>query len=116
MAESFLKGTGNFRARTGKVFRVNAISTFTFTDALTDALRRSFQNAKAMARAAQSNTRTAQNWLEGKNTPTARHLIYLMRESDEVFQTVMQLSGRMSEAEKHEVARKLEQIEKILKG
>ena len=99
--------------------RMSAVTTLAVTESLADALRRTWGNARAsakqVARAADSNTRAAENWLAARNAPTAKHLIHLMAESDAVFNAVLQLSGRLSEAEKYELSGKLEEIERVLK-
>ena len=38
--------------------------------------------------------RTAKNWLAGTHAPTGEHTANLMRHSDEVLMTVLQVSGR----------------------
>lgn len=62
------------------------------------ALRRelggSHQAIKASMNWTGASERTAKNWLAGAHGPSGRHLIELMRHSDEVTDTVLALCGR----------------------
>ena len=70
-------------------------TTFDLTEELSSAIGRAYGRcAKTTAAAAGTNPRTARNWIDALNTPGAPSLIRLMRESDEVFEAVMRLSGR----------------------
>lgn len=115
MSESYGKSYRNIWSQTRKRFPMNVATTFELADAFSGVLRRAFPSPKALARAAGASTRTAENWMRGTNAPTARHLIHLMAESQEVFQMVMQLSGRMSEAKKLEIEKRLQELEELLK-
>ena len=41
-----------------------------------------------------ANERAVKNWFMAKNGPTGRHLVDLVRTSDEVLEAVLLLSGR----------------------
>ena len=41
-----------------------------------------------------SNERAVRNWLEGKNGPSGSNLVVLMRHSDRVLRTVLELAYR----------------------
>jgi len=49
---------------------------------------------KTVARLTQSNERAVRNWFEGKNGPSGANLVILMRHSDRVLRTVLQLADR----------------------
>jgi len=64
---------------------------------ISDALRRELgdarYNAKTLMRWTGVSARTAKHWLAGTAGPSGLHLI-LMRNSDSMFETVLQLAGR----------------------
>ena len=49
---------------------------------------------KRVARLAATNERAVRNWFEGKNAPSGENLIGLMRHSDAVLSSVLNLAGR----------------------
>jgi hypothetical protein len=49
---------------------------------------------KTVAQLTHSNERTVRNWLEGKNGPTGSNLVILMRHSDRILGTVLELADR----------------------
>jgi hypothetical protein len=57
-------------------------------------LGNSHQAHKTLMRWTGANERTAKNWLSGANGPSGEHLLLLMRNSDRVFECVLQLSCR----------------------
>lgn len=67
------------------------------TEALHGALRRAFDGAdspvKRIARAANSNERAAKDWWQGKNLPSAVHLLRLMATVPEFAGEVRRLTG-----------------------
>ena len=71
-------------------------------------------SAKRVARIAETNERTAENWIAGKNTPSARGLIALMAESEEFCIEVLELAGRSDLAKKVEMAGKVTQLLRII--
>jgi hypothetical protein len=67
---------------------------------------------KRIASTADCSPRTAENWVAARNMPSGEGLIALMRESDEVFETVLHLAGRMPDAER---LKRLNQLEAMLR-
>jgi hypothetical protein len=57
-------------------------------------LGNSHQAHKTLMRWTGANERTAKNWLSGSNGPSGEHLLSLMRNSDRVFELVLELSCR----------------------
>lgn len=49
---------------------------------------------KEIGRITHTNERTVRNWVDGRNGPSGENLVALMRHSDEVLTTVLDLSGR----------------------
>ena len=49
---------------------------------------------KEVGRITGSNERTVRNWFEARNGPSGENLVALVRHSDAVFGTVLELSGR----------------------
>jgi hypothetical protein len=49
---------------------------------------------KEVGRITCANERAVRNWFEGKNGPSGENLVALIRHSDEVLRTVLELSGR----------------------
>lgn len=66
-----------------------------FTERISDILRRIASRnpggVKHIASAANSNTRTAENWLAKQATPTARHLLCLMASDADICAEVLRL-------------------------
>lgn len=52
------------------------------------------QAHKTLMRWTGANERTVKNWLAGVNGPSGEHLLQLIRNSDAVFECVLQLSDR----------------------
>ncbi|WP_079601060.1 hypothetical protein [Bradyrhizobium erythrophlei] len=65
-------------------------------EALRTDLGSSHQAIKTLMRWTGSNERTAKNWLSGTNGPSGEHLLEIIRNSDLVFECVLQLVGRRS--------------------
>jgi hypothetical protein len=69
-----------------------------YPESIGEVLRRELSNThqaqKTLMRWTGANERTAKNWLAGANGPSGEHLLYLMRNSDPVFECVLQLAGR----------------------
>lgn len=69
-----------------------------FVEALALALRQEYGSStstiKTVARLTSTNERTVKNWFDAKNGPTGENLVVLMRHSDIVLQTVLQLADR----------------------
>lgn len=75
-----------------------SISATSLADIVADCLRGSYGHfrsaAKTLARAIDTNERTASNLLEGRNAPSSPTLIKLMAEDDGLFKLVLKLCGR----------------------
>jgi hypothetical protein len=85
----------------GKVFpRSNSdcCGSFDYADAIASALRKelgdSHQAVKTAMRWTGARERTVKNWLAGSNGPSGHHLVALVQHSEEVFGTLLRLSGR----------------------
>jgi hypothetical protein len=69
-----------------------------FADAIAAALHRqygdSYGSIKNVRHATGVGEKTAKNWFQAKNGPSGESLVRLCQHSDEVFETVLQLSGR----------------------
>jgi hypothetical protein len=69
-----------------------------FALAIADALRKEFGDThgavKRVVALTQANERAVKNWFSAKNGPTGRHLVDLVRTSDEVLGVVLRMSGR----------------------
>lgn len=68
-------------------------TTLHHTDALGDAIDRCFPTAKHAARAAGTNEPTARNWKRRRVTPSAKHVIQMMRESRQFAADVVAIAG-----------------------
>jgi hypothetical protein len=62
--------------------------------ALSEEFGRDPSTLKTIAQLTRSNERAVRNWLDGKNGPSGENLVSLMRHSDLVLRTVLQLAGR----------------------
>jgi hypothetical protein len=51
---------------------------------------------KRVGRITNANERAVRNWFEGKNGPSGENLVLLIRHSDAVLETVLELSGRQA--------------------
>jgi hypothetical protein len=97
---SFTENGRKIRSESGKAFPSSdsAEPQITFVEAIARALRADFGSSpstmKTVARMTGTNERTVKNWFDEKNGPTGENLVVLMQNSDEVLQTVLQLSGR----------------------
>lgn len=96
------------------------VSTDRYTAEVSGILRRLFGNtrhaAKRLARMTGANDRAVRNWMDGANGPHGKHLIQLMRESDEVFAEICRMAGRGDVADKMRAETMLNELEAILKG
>jgi hypothetical protein len=84
------------QSESGKTFQ--DLDTEGFARAIAVALRAEFGATppalKAVAQMTHSNERAVRNWLEGKNGPSGSNLVILMRHSDRVLRTVLELANR----------------------
>lgn len=69
-----------------------------FAETVADALRREFGGTpaavKVVVRLTRANERAVKNWFDAKNGPSGENLMILLRHSDEVLESVLQLAGR----------------------
>ncbi|WP_315761443.1 hypothetical protein [Bradyrhizobium sp. SZCCHNS2005] len=69
-----------------------------FARAIAEALHRDFGETHAAVKKVvaltHANERAVKNWFSAKNGPTGRHLVDLVRSSDEVLEAVLRMSGR----------------------
>ncbi|MGY3578925.1 hypothetical protein [Bradyrhizobium sp. USDA 4504] len=70
----------------------------TYALGIAEILRRELGNThrahKTLMRWTGANERTVKNWIAGLNGPSGEHLLHLIRNSDAVFERVLQLSER----------------------
>lgn len=97
---SLPKNDRNFRSESGKTFHVESIGNgLPFADAIAAALLLEWGQTrsalKEMGRVTRTNQRTVRNWVDGRNGPSGENLVALMRHSDEVPTTVLELSRRL---------------------
>jgi hypothetical protein len=69
-----------------------------FAETVADALRREFGGTsaavKVVVRLTRANERAVKNWFTAKNGPSGENLMILLRHSDEVLESVLQMAGR----------------------
>jgi hypothetical protein len=69
-----------------------------FARAIAQALHKDFGKTHAAVKTVvaltNANARAVKNWFSAKNGPTGRHLVDLVRSSDEVLEAVLRMSGR----------------------
>lgn len=87
---------------------VDCIDTYDCTRSLCGAIRRGFGSVKHAARVGGTSLRAAMNWWDETSTPSAKTLINLMRESDEVLDEVLRLAGRADLAQRIAAAQELD--------
>jgi len=86
-------------AKMGISFPVSAESySAALASALIDELGTSHRAIKTLRIWTNASERTAKNWLAGANGPSGLHLIEIMRHSDAVLHTVLELAQRRSYA------------------
>jgi hypothetical protein len=90
------KNDRKFPSESGKTFQ--DLDTGGFVRAIAVALKAEFgatpSALKTVAQLTHSNERTVRNWWEGKNGPSGSNLVILMRHSDRVLRTVLELADR----------------------
>jgi hypothetical protein len=88
--------TENFSQNREKLFQ--DLDTEGFVRAIAVALKAEFgatpSALKTVAQLTRSNERAVRNWLEGKNGPSGSNLVILMRHSDRVLRTVLEMADR----------------------
>lgn len=69
-----------------------------FANVIAGALHRQFgdthASVKTVVALTKANERAVKNWFSAKNGPTGQHLVDLVRNSDEVLEAVLLMSGR----------------------
>ncbi len=96
---SLTKNDRKLRSKSGKSSPVSTVPAGPkFVAALAEALKAEFGNtagaAKRIGRLTDRNERTARNWIDGKNGPSAENLVVLMRQSEHVLRVVLGMAGR----------------------
>ena len=90
------KNDRKFQSESGKTFQ--DLDTEGFVRAIAVALKAEFgampSALKTVAQLTHSNERAVRNWFEGKNGPNGANLVILMRHSDRVLRTVLELADR----------------------
>jgi hypothetical protein len=90
------KNDWKFQSESGKTFR--DLDAEGFVRAIALALKAEFGSMpsalKTVAQLTHSNERAVRNWFEGKNGPSGANLVILMRHSDHVLRTVLELADR----------------------
>lgn len=93
---SFTKKDRMLQSKSGKTFP--ELSPSVLSEALALALKEEFgahaSSVKTVARLTNSNERAVRNWFDGKNSPSADNLVVLMRHSDQILRTVLELADR----------------------
>jgi hypothetical protein len=93
---SFTKKDRIIQSNSGKTFP--ELSPSMLSEALALALKEEFgalgSSVKTVARLTNSNERAVRNWFDGKNSPSADNLVVLMRHSDQILRTVLELADR----------------------
>lgn len=86
------------RSNMEKPFPETPAEGFDFTTEIAQALRRQYGQSpaavKTVVRLTRTNPRSVRNWFAGNNGPNGENLVELVRHSEEVLETVLQLAGR----------------------
>jgi hypothetical protein len=92
-----------------------------FAEIIAEALRREFGGTNAAIKIVvgftHANERAVKNWFSAKNGPGGSHLVALMRHSEEVFETLLFLTGRhelLTAKKLSDVRQKLHQMLKLM--
>lgn len=98
---SFQKMDRNFQSKKGKSFHAdNGQNDQPFAVSIALAMLAEWGESssarKEVGRITSANERTVRNWFEGRNGPSGENLVALVRHSDAVFGTVLELSGRQA--------------------
>lgn len=85
----------------GKTFprdEAHHVSKYEYSEAVSAALVRelgkSHRAIKTLMKWTGANERTAKNWLSGANGPSGRHLVEILKHSDQLVFTLAELTGR----------------------
>lgn len=86
------------RSKPEKLFLENSVEGLDFTEAIAQALRREYGHSpaavKTVVRLTRTNPRAVRNWFAANNGPNGENLVVLVRHSEAVLETVLQLAGR----------------------
>ncbi|AHY52453.1 hypothetical protein [Bradyrhizobium japonicum] len=78
--------------------RATDLGSAEFAREIAEALHKEFGEThaaiKTVVALTKANERAVKNWFSAKNGPTGRHLVDLVRISDEVLEAVLRMSGR----------------------
>lgn len=84
-------------AKVGNFFPISSeVYAHALASALLDELGNSHRAIKTLRNWTNASERTTKNWLAGANGPSGLHLIEIMRHSDAVLHTVLELAQRRS--------------------
>ena len=85
-------------SKKGKPLRPNSVDEYTVAGVISLALRQAADNKevtiKMVANWTGASERTVKNWFSGKYSPSAEHLVVLMRYCDGVMSSMMRLANR----------------------
>lgn len=106
------------RSNTEKPFLETSAEGFDFTTAIAQALRREYGQSpaavKTVVRLTRTNPRAVRNWFAGNNGPNGENLVELVRHSEEVLETVLQLAGRQDLVTARKLAGAREKLKEML--
>jgi hypothetical protein len=106
------------RSKTEKLFLQDAAEGFDFTQAIAEALRREYGQSpaavKTVVRLTRTNPRAVRNWFSANNGPNGENLVVLVRHSEEVLETVLQLAGRQDLVTARKLAGAREKLREML--
>ena len=106
------------RSNPEKLFLDRAPAGFDFTQAIAQALRREFGQSpaavKTVVRLTRTNPRAVRNWFAANTGPNGENLVVLVRHSEEVLETVLQLAGRQDLVTARKLAGAREKLREML--
>ncbi|MDR6530229.1 hypothetical protein J2800_000965 [Caulobacter rhizosphaerae] len=106
------------RSNPENLFPNSAAEGFDFTTAIAQALRRQYGHSpaavKTVVRLTRTNPRSVRNWFSGNNGPNGENLVELVRHSEEVLETVLQLAGRQDLVTARKLAGAREKLREML--
>lgn len=106
------------RSNTEKPFPETSAEGFDFTTEIARALRRQYGHSpaavKTVVRLTRTNPRSVRNWFAGNNGPNGENLVELVRHSEEVLETVLQLAGRQDLVTARKLAGAREKLREML--
>ena len=106
------------RSNTEKPFPETFAEGFDFTSEIARALRRQYGQSpaavKTVVRLTRTNPRSVRNWFAGNNGPNGENLVELVRHSEEVLETVLQLAGRQDLVTARKLAGAREKLREML--